>query len=242
MTNKREFLLKIVFVFVLIGNIMNAQNSLKPLSPQQQSVVAISSLTAVGDIESLKIQLNKGLDAGLTINEIKELLVQLYAYCGFPRSLNGINAFITVLEERKSKGIHDEEGKDVSEIDESLDKYQSGKRNLRQLTGIEEKELKGANAFVSVIDSFLKEHLFADIFNRDVLTFRQRELITISALASMSGVAPQLQAHIGMGINTGLTEEELSGSFVLIEQYIGKQQAETAKEVLTKVISAKKNK
>lgn len=33
----------------------------------------------------------------ITINEIKEVLVQMYAYCGFPRSLNGINTFMTVV-------------------------------------------------------------------------------------------------------------------------------------------------
>jgi hypothetical protein len=40
------------------------------------------------------------------VNEIKEVLIQMYAYCGFPRSLNGINIFMSVLEERKKKGIN----------------------------------------------------------------------------------------------------------------------------------------
>lgn len=243
MTNKRKFLPILFFVFMLIANTMSAQNSInKSLNTQEQSIVTISALTAVGDIEHLKVELNNGLDSGLTINEIKEILVQLYAYCGFPRSLNGINAFMAVLEERKTKGIQDKEGKEVSKIDNTLDKYQSGKQNLQHLTGIEEKELKGANAFAPAIDTFLKEHLFADIFNRDVLTFEKRELTTIASLASMSGVAPQLQAHIGIGMNTGITGTQLLQAFDLIEKHIGKQQADTAREVLAKVIAAKQNK
>ena len=55
------------------------------LNPKQQSIIAISSFTANGDLEKLKSALNEGLDAGLTVNEIKEILVQLYAYAGFPR-------------------------------------------------------------------------------------------------------------------------------------------------------------
>ena len=39
------------------------------------------------------------LDNGMTVNEVKEVLVQMYAYCGFPRSLNGINTLIAVLDE-----------------------------------------------------------------------------------------------------------------------------------------------
>jgi alkylhydroperoxidase/carboxymuconolactone decarboxylase family protein YurZ len=228
---------------MLIANTMNAQNSInKTLNTQEQSIVTISALTSIGDIDHLKVELNNGLDAGLTTNEIKEILVQLYAYCGFPRSLNGINAFMTVVKERKAKCIQDKEGKEASKIDNTLDKYQLGKQNLEKLTGIVEKELKDANVFAPAIDTFLKEHLFADIFNRDVLTFEQRELTTIAALASMSGVVPQLQAHIGIGMNTGITETQLLQAFDLIEKHIGKQQADKSREVLTKVIAAKQNK
>jgi 4-carboxymuconolactone decarboxylase len=82
------------------------------------------------------------------------------------------------------------------------------------------------------IDVFLKEHLFADIFDSDVLTYQQRELATIAALASMQSVAPQLQSHLTMGMNTGLTESQLKQVFSLIETHIGKKQAEIAKNVL----------
>ena len=56
------------------------------LSPKQQNLITISSYTAQGDLAKLKPALNAGLDAGVTINEIRESLVHLYAYCGFPRS------------------------------------------------------------------------------------------------------------------------------------------------------------
>ena len=218
---------------------MNAQNNInenQSLNPQQKSIVSIAALTAVGDLEHLKIQLNSGLDAGLTVNEIKEVLVQLYAYCGFPRSLNGINTFMNVVEERKAKGITDVEGKDASPITGTANKYETGKKTLQTLTGQEEKGPKtGANAFAPVIDTFLKEHLFADIFSRDILTHQQRELATISVLSAMDGVAPQLQFHLAVGMNIGLTEGQLNQVFSIIETHIGRQQAEIAKNVLLKM-------
>ena len=69
------------------------------------------------------------MDAKLTVNEIKEILVQMYAYSGFPRSLNGINTFMAVLEERKKKGIADTEGKTAAPIDGG-DKYERGRKTL----------------------------------------------------------------------------------------------------------------
>jgi 4-carboxymuconolactone decarboxylase len=204
------------------------------LTLQQQSIVSISALTATGNAGQLKVQFNKGLEAGLTTNEIKEILVQLYAYCGFPRSLNGINAFMSVLDERRAKGIQDPEGKAASPVNDP-DKYQTGKKTLQQLTGKEEKALAGANAFAPAIDTFLKEHLFADIFSRDVLTFQQRELITVSALAAMSGVAAQLQAHIGMAMNTGITKAQFLAVFTIIDQAVSKSQGDIARQTLDKV-------
>lgn len=80
---------------------VNAQDHKEQhLSARQRSIVSISGLTAIGDLEKLKAQFNTGLDSGLTISEIKEVLVQLYAYCGFPRSLNGINTLMTARRPR----------------------------------------------------------------------------------------------------------------------------------------------
>lgn len=233
---KKKFRLSIhIFTFCLIFNTMTSQNNDKKdqtLNTHQQSMAAIAALTATGNLEQLKPAINTGLDAGLTINEIKEAIVQLYAYCGFPRSLNAINTLMVVLEERKSQGKKDTEGKEASKITVT-DKYKSGKENLQKLTGKEETGTKtGAAAFAPVIDTFLKEHLFADIFNRDVLNFRQREFVTISALAAMQGVEPQLQAHLFMGKNTGITDTQILELTDIIEKTAGKTQANVLRNAM----------
>ena len=72
--------------------VMNSQvNKDQNLTAKQISISAISALAAKGDLEKLRKALDEGLNSGLTVNEIKEVLVKLYAYCGFPRSLQGIN-------------------------------------------------------------------------------------------------------------------------------------------------------
>jgi len=225
----------IALLFILSLTTTKAQeknNRMSALNTHQQTLASISALTATGNLPELKSALNKGLDAGLTINEIKESLVQLYAYCGFPRSLNGISTLMTVIEERKDKNIKDPEGKSATPVKDS-NKYESGKRNLQQLTGIEEKGPKtGANAFAPVIDVFWKEHLFADIFNRDVLNFRQREFVTISALAAMPGVEPQLKAHLSMAKNIGITDLQLVELAGVIEMDAGRTQANILRRLI----------
>lgn len=89
----------------LTGNLLS-QNMAEPdnsLSAKQQSIVLIAAYCATGELQKLKPALNEGLDAGLTVNEIKEVIVHLYAYCGFPRSIRGLQTFMEVLDERKAK-------------------------------------------------------------------------------------------------------------------------------------------
>jgi 4-carboxymuconolactone decarboxylase len=106
-----------------------------PLSPEQQSIVAISAHTARGDLEELQDASNSGLDAGLTINEIKEVLVHLYAYCGFPRSIRGLNTFMAVLEDREARGIEDEVGEAASPQLDNENEYAKGEEVLAALAG-----------------------------------------------------------------------------------------------------------
>ena len=233
--NKQSLYYVVLFVSTVITNAMTAQDkgALTELNPQQQSLVTIAALTATGDQEQLKIQLIAALDAKLTVNEIKEALVQLYAYCGFPRSLNALDTFKTVLDERKAAGIKDNVGKEIMESSAN-GKYGRGKKVLETLTNTPQaKPAPGFGEFAPRIDAFLKEHLFADIFESTVLTYQQRELVTISALAAMTGVEGQLQSHIKMGMNTGLTEAQLLEVASLIEKHVNITQANTVRKALS---------
>ncbi len=203
------------------------------LNAQQKSLVAISSYTAQGKIPELNAALNDGLDAGLSINEINEILVQLYAYCGFPRSLNGINTFRKVLDERKSKGITDRLGEKIKMHSTDGDRYERGRKVLEELTKMpQSKPALGFGEFSPRIDAFLKEHLFADIFESDVLSYHQRELVTNAALASMTGVESQLGAHLFFGMNVGITEGQYKDMFDIIEKTVGETVANEGRTIL----------
>lgn len=230
----------VFFITMIIVNSMNAQenNSSEKLSKSQQNLVRISSLTAVGDLPQLKILLNKGLDDGLTVIQINEVLVQLYAYCGFPRSLNAINTFMTVIDERKAKGIFDVHDNLPKLSLSDTDKYERGRKILETLTKVPQaKPAPGFGEFAPRIDIFLREHLFADIFESNVLTYQERELVTISALAAMPGVESQLQSHLKIGMNTGITENELLGVAELIEKFISTTQGNSIRKLLAKPLT-----
>lgn len=237
-------LLKLVFVIVglasssgLWAQVLDSQT----LGPRQEAIIRISALTAKGELDSLKAELHKGLDAGLTVNQIKESLIHLYAYAGFPRSLRGLQTFIAVLDDRHNRGLVDSVGADANPIDQKASKYERGKAVLQELTGVAETGTKtGYAAFAPVIEVFLKEHLFADLFERDVLTYRERELITISVLSSIGGVEPMLRSHLNICLNLGLTPQQLQRFVQVIEQTIGATESLAAEQILHELVHSKK--
>ena len=192
------------------------------------------SLHSKGKSDITKKALSDGLDAGLTINEVKEVIVQLYAYAGFPRSLNALQTFMDVIKERKGKGISDQPGKESSPLPIDRDRLQFGTEKQTKLIG---RPVKGETFdFAPAIDQFLKEHLFGDIFGRDNLDWKTRELATISALASLGGVESQLRSHFNVGMYNGLTANQLQQIVTIIQSKVGSKEGDAANEALQMVL------
>jgi 4-carboxymuconolactone decarboxylase len=243
MHRKNTAFLVVLWVFMLSFAVISEAQKMdanQTLNAKQQRIILISAFTANGDMDKLRTALHDGLDAGLTVNEIKEILVQMYAYAGFPRSLNGINAFMAVMDERQAQGIKDEMGKDASPVPADMNKDEYGAKVRARLAGREViPPPSGYQLFTPVIDTFLKEHLFADIFARDNLDFLSREIATVGALSSLEGVNPMLRFHIGAAMNVGLSENQAKELVALIGSEVGKKAGDNAGEVLQQVLDSR---
>ncbi|MBJ6800836.1 carboxymuconolactone decarboxylase family protein [Geomonas sp. Red259] len=208
------------------------------LNVKQRAIIPIAAFTANGDLDKLRVALCDGLDAGLTVSEIKEILVQLYAYAGFPRSLNGIGTFMTLLSEREKEGIRDEKGRGSSPLPTSRTSLEFGAENQTRLVG---QPVTGpVFDFAPAIDQFLKAHLFGDIFQRDVLNWQDRELATVAALANIEGVNPQLQGHLSIALHNGLSPEQLRDLIGVLRTKCGPTVAENAGVVFDQVLASSK--
>lgn len=214
----------------------NTPASATTLSSQQQAIPLIAAFMATSDMPHLNAALNQGLDAGLTISETREVLVQLYAYVGFPRSLNALNELMTLVQARKQRGIDDapgrEPGRAIPTGDELL---AAGTANQTRISG---GPVKGpVFEFAPVINRFLQTHLFGDIFERDNLDWQSRELATVGALAATPGVESQLRSHMAASLRVGLSEAQLRQVTELLKKHDDAQTAERAGAALTQAIA-----
>ncbi|MBQ3735086.1 MAG: carboxymuconolactone decarboxylase family protein [Bacteroidales bacterium] len=206
-------------------------NTLTFNTEQVACMSAIACLEAKADYMALEQAIHDGLDAGLTVNQIKEAFSHLYAYTGFPRSLNALGTLQKVLEQRKTEGKTTVEGGEASPLPKNFDALKVGTEVQTKLSG------RPFNYdFCPAEDYYLKAHLFGDIFARDVLTHAERELITVSALSGMDGVEPQLKAHVNGARNMGLTDAQLQAIPAVLAAKVGKNEAIRASKAISEVL------
>ena len=208
----------------------NAQDM--ALTTKQQALVAIAATEAKGDIEGLKAALNEGFAAGLTVSEAKEALSQLYAYTGFPRSLNALGALQQVIVERKEAGLRVDAGREADPLPKDYDALSQGTEVQTRLCGGQ----PFTYAFAPQTDYYLKAHLFGDIFARNNLSFADREVVTVSAISALPGCEPQLQAHVSGARNMGVSDEALREIPAQLEAKVGAAEAERLRGALAAVL------
>jgi quercetin dioxygenase-like cupin family protein/alkylhydroperoxidase/carboxymuconolactone decarboxylase family protein YurZ len=177
---------------------MNAQM----LTERQKGLAACACLMAQGDLIRLEPAVRQALDNGVTINELKEAFSQLYAYTGFPRSLNALGVLSKVLEHKNPAWQEGKPWTRPAEWDDAKAAYELGVKNQTQMAG------NPFNyTFCPQDDYYLKSHLFGDIFASDQLSKANREIVTVAALSGLDGVASQLAAHKQGAVNMGNSEE-----------------------------------
>ncbi len=184
------------------------QTASQTLSARQQAIPLIAASMATSDMPGLNAALNRGLDADLTISEAKEILVQLYAYVGFPRSLNALGELMSVVEERRQRGVQDAPGREPTQPIAVGDELRAvGAANQTTISG---GPVAGpVFGFAPVINEYLQSHLFGAIFERDNLDWQSRELATVGALAATPGVEAQLRSHMAASLRVGLSPAQL---------------------------------
>ncbi|MFI8618824.1 cupin domain-containing carboxymuconolactone decarboxylase family protein [Acidovorax sp. NPDC077693] len=206
------------------------------LSPRQRAIPLIAAFAASSDMPRLGAALNQGLDAGLSVGEAKEVLVQLYAYAGFPRSLNALGELLKVVEVRRQRGIQDAPGREPSRAVSTGDELlRAGRANQTEISG---GPVQGpVFDFAPVINQFLQAHLFGDIFERDNLDWPSRELATVGALAATPGAEAQLRSHMRASLRVGLAPAQLQQLTQALAEEVGDQAALRAREALTHALA-----
>lgn len=171
------------------------------LTMTERAVVTASALAAKGEIQLLQAAVSEGVSRGVPFDVYREIFVQLYAYCGFPRSLNALAVLMNLAKERGWTPPKEDISK-VVPSDVALGTVNQTKLCGRSVSG-------PLFDFAPPIDLFLKTHLFGDIFRREQLDWRMREIATVAMLEAMGDVPAQRDAHIQIAKQNRVTDAQL---------------------------------
>jgi 4-carboxymuconolactone decarboxylase len=205
-----------------------------------KEIAVVAALTAMGTAEpQLKARLQGALNTGNTINEVKEVILQMSAYSGFPSCINAMAALKAVLSEREERGIKDNAGKPPTERPHG-DRLRYGEEELSRLDAMQPERLRSAFGAISPdLVRFTLEYGYAEIYSRDNLGRRERQIATIAALTAMGNAQPQLRFHINAGLNVGLTIEEIREVMLLMTVYAGFPAAINGTAILKEVVDGR---
>jgi len=71
------------------------------------------------------------------------------------------------------------------------------------------------------LGKYVIEFGFGDIYSREGLDLKQRQLVTISSLTTQGGCEPQLIVHINTALNVGLSPQEIIEAIMHCSPYTG---------------------
>jgi 4-carboxymuconolactone decarboxylase len=74
-----------------------------PISKRDRSLITVAALTALYRTDQLRSHVNRALDNGVTPDELKEVMIHLSFYSGWP---TGVNGGQVVAEELEKRGLN----------------------------------------------------------------------------------------------------------------------------------------
>lgn len=194
------------------------------LDNKTRELITVVSLATLQTLPQLKGHVNAALNVGNTPLEIREAIYQCAPFIGFPRTLNAIDTFNSVMRER---GIQL-----PLENAETITEETRHARGLEIQNSLYGDEVKQAMAslpaeYKNSVPDILTDFCFSDFYTRKGLTLKQRELLSLVVLATL-GAEKQLEAHIIGNLRTGNDKETLLAAMVQATPYIGLPAALTA--------------
>lgn len=182
-----------------------------------QWLVRITTLTALGDTIILPEYLLEALNAGLTVDEMHEAIMQTMAYAGIPAARRAELILLDVVKNQKL-ALPKPAGtvNDKNRFDEGL-KVQTGIFGNRIL----EMHKNASTEERPVIVDLLTGFCFGDTYTRQVLPLKIRELLTFVTISALGGCDPQVRGHVDGNITMGTTRQELIECLTVMASLIG---------------------
>ena len=206
------------------------------LTVKEREMITVVCLTSIQCLPQLKAHLNAALNVGNTPLELREALYTCFNFLGFPRTLNALDIFNTVMKDRKIN-LPLESGKTIKDV-ERLNK---GLEIQKPLFGDALNKML-ANVPGGIGDKMAQlttETYFGDTYTRKFLDQKTREMINVITLVAL-GNYQILKPHLATAIKLGNSKEKMAAVLLQCAPYVGGANVISAMLVLSEIAQAEK--
>lgn len=202
-----------IYINDVYGDILNRS----VLNSRDRRIVAICALVATNaSSQQLRPHLAAALQDDLSASELEDLMLQTAAYTGFSKPINAmlILGNIPAYQQQRQVTVNNKQ-RTLAE------RYQIGATRFSKLDGTALDNLRKNFDRMSpdLVDSTFR--LFGDLYARDALDLRTRQLAVVSTLAAMGTAPRQLKFHIKAALNVGVKREEIMEIMILLQPHAG---------------------
>ena len=113
-------------------------------------------------------------------------------------------------------------------------RYEQGLAKLAQVDGKAGEEVVSR---LGDLGRYIVEFSFGEIYSREGLSLRDRQIATVAMLTALGGREPQLRLHLGAALNVGLSPQEIEEIIIHSVSYAGFPTAINAMRLLQEVLA-----
>lgn len=182
------------------------------LDHKTRELITCTVLTTMQTLPQLKSHAAAALNVGVTPVELREAVYQCAPFIGFPRTLNAIDVINEVFREKGIALPLDAQGTTTEE-----NRYEKGFAIQNPLYGneIAERMADVPGGMGADVARFLTEYCFGDIYTRNGLDVKTRELLIYCILTTLEADS-QLQSHTLGNMKLGTSKEILVAAVIQV--------------------------
>ncbi len=188
------------------------------LNNRQRALVTLAVLTASQTLDDMEAHTEAALRVGVSPVEIKEALYQCAPYIGFPKTESAVRLANEVFA-RKGIALPVESQATVTEAS----RFRDGVAVQKAIFGeaIDKMHASAPENQKDIMVNYLSAFCFGDIYTRNGLDLKTRELLTFSIISALGGCEAQVKAHVQGNANVGNRKQNLIDALAQMLPYIG---------------------
>ena len=188
-------------------------------------LLTVAAAAAVGDTALLRREVEAARAAGVPAARLRETLLQVVPYAGYPRAITAFGAVRAWLEEAPA-----------DEAPEA-DRPARGRAVFSQVYGsTADAVAAGLERLDPVLARWTLEHAYGRVLSRaGTLTLLERELLAVAVLTALGGLADPLLGHMRACLRLGASAAQVRAAVDVVPASVGEGRRDMARGLLARL-------